>query len=314
MRNNIPASNNRSNSGAYGGTSSQSSGYNNNSNYRGNRGGGYSNRGAMNNMGGFNRGGFQQSMAGGFQSGVSGFQGAPIGNMQSYGGFQNRGAMAGGMRGGPMGVRGGRGGMNGMMGMPMTEMGIGAMNGMGMGMGMGMAQMNAGMGLQGMPGSYSRPSSSPIQPHKFPTIGPLWTGPSMMQRAHASASPAGSYGHAAPMIGPQLPPRAGRARSSSTSSGGAGATALMANGHPSSAWASYTEYSPSTASISFVYSSIPAASSLNQTSQTLKFDSSPTGTQPHFNPAFFPQQQLGQQSPAGDANWNPHGAKRTRQE
>lgn len=39
------------------------------------------------------------------------------------------------------------------------------------------------------------------------------------------------------------------------------------------------------------------------------------GMQAHYNPAFFAQQQQGQQSGgSGDANWNPHGAKRTRQE
>ncbi|KAF6237029.1 hypothetical protein HO173_004908 [Letharia columbiana] len=39
------------------------------------------------------------------------------------------------------------------------------------------------------------------------------------------------------------------------------------------------------------------------------------GMQAHYNPAFFTQQQQGQQGgSSGDANWNPHGAKRTRQE
>ncbi len=36
------------------------------------------------------------------------------------------------------------------------------------------------------------------------------------------------------------------------------------------------------------------------------------GPTPHFNPAFFQQGQ--QVANAGDGNWNPHGAKRTRQE
>ncbi|KAK4693468.1 hypothetical protein P7C71_g3935, partial [Lecanoromycetidae sp. Uapishka_2] len=172
MRNNAPANNNRSNPGTYGGTgmSSQNIGYNNSGGYRGSRGGGYNNRGGLNNMGGYNRGGFQQPATGGFQGGMSGFQGANMGSMQPYGGYQNRGGMAGGMRAGPMGMRGGRGSMNGIMGMPMNGMAMGTMGSMGM------------------------------------------------------------------------------------------------------------------------------------------------STQPHFNPAFFPQQQQGQQSPTGDSNWNPHGAKRTRQE
>jgi hypothetical protein len=39
------------------------------------------------------------------------------------------------------------------------------------------------------------------------------------------------------------------------------------------------------------------------------------GAQAHYNPAFFPQQQQDQQSVGGaDSAWNPHGAKRTRQE
>ena len=36
------------------------------------------------------------------------------------------------------------------------------------------------------------------------------------------------------------------------------------------------------------------------------------GPTPHFNPAFFQQGQ--QAGNIGDGNWNPHGAKRTRQE
>ena len=108
------------------------------------------------NMSGYNRGGYHQPVTGSFQaSGMSGFQGSPMGSMQSYGGFQNRGAMMGGMRGGPMGIRGGRGGINsgGMMGMPLNGMGMGAMGGLGM----GMAQLNGGMGMQGMQGSRFRP-------------------------------------------------------------------------------------------------------------------------------------------------------------
>ena len=142
---NTPANNNRSNSGAYGGTgNSQNPGYNN---YRGNRGGGYNNRGgSTSNLSGFNRGGFQQPVSSGFQGpGVGGYQGTPMGSMQSYGGFQARGAIAGGMRAGAMGIRGGRGSMgtNPMMGMPMGGMGMGAM-------GMNMPQMVGSIGMQGM--------------------------------------------------------------------------------------------------------------------------------------------------------------------
>ncbi|KAL8722236.1 MAG: hypothetical protein Q9225_001223 [Loekoesia sp. 1 TL-2023] len=147
-----PARNNNSNmnrSGqGFGGSGSmpgQQTGYNS---YRGGRGGGYNNRGNMNGMSNYNRGGFQQPMNSGFQSSpMGGFQG--MGGMQPYGGFPNRGGMMGNMRGGSMGMRGGRGGMgaNGMMGMPMGGM----MGGMA-GMGMGMPQMGTGMGMQGQGG------------------------------------------------------------------------------------------------------------------------------------------------------------------
>lgn len=64
----------------------------------------------------------------------------------------------GGMRGGPMGIRGARGGINpsGMMGMSMTGMGMGAMGGMGM----TMPQLSGGMGMQGMQGSHFHPHPS----------------------------------------------------------------------------------------------------------------------------------------------------------
>ena len=133
----------------------QNMGFNNHSSgYRGGRGGGYNNRGGINNLVGYNRGGFQQSMAGAFQgSPMGGFQGPPLGGMQSYGGFQDRGGI--GMRGGPMGMRNGRGAMNsnGMMSMPVNGMGIGAMATQMGGMGMNMPQM----GMQGMQCSYINP-------------------------------------------------------------------------------------------------------------------------------------------------------------
>lgn len=87
----------------------------------------------MNNN--FNRGGHHGGLQG---SGMGNFP--QMGQMPSYGGFQGRGSMMGGMRGTGMNLRGGRGGM---MGMPMG-MGMG-----GMGMGMGMPPMG-GMGMAGM--------------------------------------------------------------------------------------------------------------------------------------------------------------------
>lgn len=128
----------------YGGSTGQQTAYNS---YRGGRGGGYNNRGNVNGVSNYNRGGYQQPMTGGFQgSPMGGFQG--MGAMQPYGGFQNRGGMMGNMRGGSIGIRGGRGGMaaNGMMSMP----NMGGMMGGLAGMSMGMPQMGNGMAMQGM--------------------------------------------------------------------------------------------------------------------------------------------------------------------
>lgn len=149
-RNNGTTNPSRPNNFGGSGQSPANSGFNNNNNsnhnnsagFRGGRGGNFgSSRGGMNAMGGFNRGGYNQTGSPGFQGpSMGGFPNNPMANMQSYGGFQNRGAMMGGVRGGPMGMRGGRGGM---IGMPMNGMGFGAM---GMGMGMNMPQMpNMGM-------------------------------------------------------------------------------------------------------------------------------------------------------------------------
>ena len=275
---------------------SQSVGYNNSGSYRGNRGG-YNNRGGgTNNMGGYNRGGFQQPMAGGFQSG---FQATPMGGMQSYGGFQNRGGMAGGMRGGPMGMRGGRGGMGsgiggGIMGMPMSGMGMGPMGGMGM----NMPQMGVGMGMQGMPGSYSYPSVDPVG------SSGLYARPAGQFRSSGLKSEH-QPGHSSAGL---LPPMQ------------RGRSVPGRNSNAGSAWAQYTHYSltPSSAPSTHSLPQMTTPGSLSApplSSQMLNHRSSSVGNQAHFNPAFFPQQQQGQQGVGSpDANWNPHGAKRTRQE
>lgn len=302
-RNNAPSNNHRSTPGSYGnvgagGTGGTSQSFNNGpGGYRGNRGGGYNNRGGgMNNMSGYSRGGFQQPVTGSFQgSGMGGFQGSPMGGMQSYGGFQNRGGMLGGMRGGPMGMRGGRGDMNpgGMMGMPMTGMGMGAMGGMGM----SMPQMNGGMGMQGMQGSHFHLHTNPVGLYGLSASPVEQSSPSIPQALHSSPSASTSL---PPLIRGQPAPPKGSA--------------------PCSAWAHYTQYPPSPASSSPTRLSSQAeapgtASVLSQQSTARAGESSLTGTQAHYNPAFFAQQQQGQQSgSSGDANWNPHGAKRTRQE
>ena len=274
--------------------------------YRGSRGGGYNSRGGMNSMSGYNRGGFQQPMTGGFQGApMGGFQGSPMGGMQSYGGFQNRGGMMGSMRGGPMGMRGGRGGMstNGMMGMPMGAMGMGGMGSPMGNMAMGMPQMNGGMGMQGMhgfhnyynanaPGSYIGRAAQAVQYAPSPnnigqTVGSGFAG-------YPTQIPGGQF--ASPQSGAR--------------------------------WASHTQYSPTTASTPLsrfpsqatvsTSATTPPTSGQNNTLKRTFSQSGQAGfqtNQAHYNPAFFPQQQHGQQAGgAGDASWNPHGAKRTRQE
>ena len=247
-------------------------------------------------MSGYNRGGFHQPVTGNFQdSSMCGFQGSPLGGMQSYGGFPNRGGMMGGLRGGPMGMRGGRGGMNpsAMMGMPMTGMGMGGMGGMGM----SMPQMNGGMGMQGMQGSHFSPYLNPIGLYGLSASPMGQSSPSIPQAVHYPPSASASL------------PRLIRGR-----------PAPPMGSPPSSAWAHYTQYSPSPASspqnrLSSQVEAPDISSAPSQQSTALAGESSLTGIQAHYNPAFFAQQHQGQQSgSSGDANWNPHGAKRTRQE
>lgn len=301
--------------------SSQQVGFNmNNSSggYRGSRGGGYNNRGGgMNNMPNYNRGGFQQPMTGSFQGAqMGGFQGAPMGGMQSYGGYPNRGGMMGGMRGGAMNLRGGRGGMspNGMMGMPMGNMGMGGI-GAQMGMGMGMPQMGAAMGMQGMQASHNYPSTS--------TAGPPPSSITTARPVYGSNQYVGQY--ASPVIA------TGQYSSSRTPSGylsNAGGSFGKTPPPLIPKWASLTQYSPLVPSPSparFLSQPIASAAAINHASPEQSGILNPSkpyagqtgfqGTQAHYNPAFFPQSQQGQQNVgAGDSPWNPHGAKRTRQE
>ncbi len=312
MRNNNTPNSNRSASGGYGSGSMNSMppqpmGYNMNNStggYRGGRGGGYNSRGGMNNMSGYNRGGFQQPMAGGFQgTPMGGYQGSPMGGMQPYGGFQNRAGMMGGMRGAPMGMRGGRGGMspNGMMGMPMGAMGIGGMGSPMGNMAMGMPQMNGGMGMQGMQGFHNYPNANMAGSYMGPTA----------QARHWAPS---SYVTRQP-VGP----------------GFGGQPTQMRGGHtpspqPGAHRPSLNQHSPITASTSLSRFPSQATASTSATSpqppeqnNTLKRTLPQSGqaafqtNQAHYNPAFFSQQQQ-PAAGAGDASWNPHGAKRTRQE
>lgn len=303
--NNSNQNNNRSSSGSYGAPASmtapppQQMNYNmNNSNggFRGGRGG-FNNRGAMNNMPGYNRGGFQGPMTTGFQGApMGGFQGAPMGGMQQYGGFpQSRGGMMGGMRGGgPMGMRGGRGGMspNGMMGMPMGGMGMpamgamaGPMGGMG-GMGMGMPQIGGAMGMQGMHSFYNRSAITPASlPGQYMAQAPVTSSPSLASWLPGNVA---QYPGASPLPQAAVP---------------------NTMGYPSQ-------------SLSFPPFSTSKSPILSQNS-SLKRDLSLSGQggfqggpQAHYNPAFFPQQQNQQVAGGvvGDSAWNPHGAKRPRPE
>ena len=268
--------------------------------YRGGRGGGFNSRAGMNSMPSYNRGGFQQPMSGGFQgTPMNGFQGSPMGGMQNYGGFQSRGGIMGGMRGGPMGMRGGRGAMSpsGMMGMPMGGMGMGGMGSPLAGMAMGMPQMNGGMGMQGMQGFHSHSNTSTpgssvdlsAQTDQFTSSSPFSrqpVGPGYGARSH--------------------PSRVG----------------FSASSRPEAHWASLTQY-PSTAVFatpSHFPSTVIASNSVfispppdqgNTLKRTLS-QPGQAGFQAHYNPAFFPQSQ--QAGGVGDTSWNPHGAKRTRQE
>lgn len=300
--------------------SSQQVGFNMNSSsggYRGGRGGGYNSRGGVNSIPNYNRGGFQQPMTGGFQGAqMGGFQGAPMGSMPPYGGYPNRGGMMGGMRGGAMNMRGGRGGMspNGMMGMPMGNMGMGGMGAQMGGMGMGMPQMGAAMGMQGMHASQNYPSISTAGPHSSANTA---------RPVYASNQFVGQY--ASPTIA------AGQYSSSGSPSGYPSNTGGSFGNTPplvAPKWASLTQYShlvPSHSPARFPSQPIASTAAVNHASPEQSGILNPStsyagqagfqGTQAHYNPAFFPQSQQGQPNVGtGDSSWNPHGAKRTRQE
>lgn len=291
MRN---ASNSRSTASGYGNSgnvSSQHAGFNNSGGgYRGNRGGGYNNRGGTSSV--YNRGGFQQPATGGFQGGaMGGFQNTAMGGMQQYGGFQNRGGMLGGMRSGPMGMRGGRGGMgpNGLMGMTIGNMGMPNMGAQMGGMGMGMPQM----GMQGMHGLPVHPS-----PH---TSGQNTPRASPYAGSFSATSVAGQ----SPAYGAAMGPGSSAMGFPYSASNQSGSYANVAQ---------YPGYAPIAPTISVGLSWSPSMKPSSSQSSTLKRTSSSPGqggfqgNQVPYNPVFF------QQGQGGDGSWNPHGAKRTRQE
>lgn len=293
-------------------------GYNmNHSNsYRGNRGGGYSNRGGMNNMSGYNRGGFQQPMNAGFQgNAMGGFQGAPMGNMSSYGGFQNRGGMMGGMRGGSVGMRGGRGGMNpnAMMGMSMGGMGMAGVGPQMNSMGMAMPQMGAAMGMPGMPQSHTYPyTASGLYPSSAPPAAQFHTSQVMGQHPSPSVQ---AKQHPSVNTGVYPPPK--REATPATARPLAGSTweTLMQYSAPASSTAPTFFPSQLVQATAAVNPSPPNESNMLNRGASHAGQAGFQGAQAHYNPAFFPQQPQGQQGIGGaDSSWNPHGAKRTRQE
>lgn len=304
-------------------------------NNRGGRGGGYNNRGNMNNMNYSQNRSFSGPMGGGFQGNPmgGGFQGGPMGGMPSYGGgFQNRGGMMGGMRGGGGGMRGGRGGMGGpnpMMAMGGMPSGMGGMpNPMG-GMGMG------NMGMQGMTGfSHQSASASPTSSlgYKRNRTGPMAQG--QAYPAYGVQAPPASNAH---MPGP-VPGRAPASHNPyQPHMPGSNHSAQQRHPHPlpqhpptpkhgysytsspprqtsSRHTPSYQTQSPPTTSL--YYSSSPNRVQDRHSPEKLKRDRASGqagfGGPPHFNPAFF--QGGGGGGAGGEGNWNPHGAKRTRQE
>lgn len=295
-------------------------GYNMNhsNNYRGNRGGGYNNRGGVNNMSGYNRGGFQQPIGGGFPGNtMGGFQGAPMGTLSSYGGFQNRGGMMGGMRGGSMGMRGGRGGMNpnAMMSMSMGGMGMAGVGPQMNGMGMAMPQMGAAMGMPGMPPShtYSYTTSGPYPSSTLPATQ-FHTSPQIMGQ-HQQTSSAQTRHHPPVHTGVYPSPKPEAPSATARSLAGPTWETLMQYSAPGSSTA--PSFFPSqlvTATLS-VNPSPPNESVMLNRSASRAGQAGFQSAQAHYNPAFFQQQPQGQQGVGGaDSAWNPHGAKRTRQE
>jgi hypothetical protein len=308
------------------GMNNMGGGYNN----RGGRGG-YNNRGGMNNMNYNQNRSYSGPMGGGFQGNPmgGGFQGGPMGAMPPYGGgFQNRGGMMGNMRGGG-GMRGGRGGMGGPSGMmPMGGMPAG-MPGMPNPMGgMGMGNMGGGMGMQGMTGFRQYQPTNPTHPlpGSYMRPAPMGQMQPLVYRAN-SLPPVG----AVPMNMPMPVPAAGRPQGQvpayypqSQIPGPAPSTqAQVLSSHqpqPLESPNSRQSSTPLSPYYTLSPNPIPDRYSPEKQQQQLKRDHSGQpgfGGAPHFNPAFFQGGGAGGQVGGvggGEGNWNPHGAKRTRQE
>ncbi|KAI9715885.1 MAG: hypothetical protein M1812_005705 [Candelaria pacifica] len=240
--------------------------------FRGGRGG-YNNRGAaMQNM---NGGYGNRSFSGPMHTPHGGFQGPPMGGFQGgpMGAMQQFGNFHN--RGGMMG--GMRGGPTGMRG------GRGGMGPNGMMGGMPMGGM--GMGMGGMPGAMGGMAGNM-------GMGQMAGG---MQGMTGFYNPYAATGYRGPAVGGYnrgVPdPRA--------------ATSTAA-GSPTTGYAGFFGAPSHTVSPSPITSSATNGALNRSVDQTGAGGfQSPT---PHFNPAFFTQNQAG----GGDGNWNPHGAKRPR--
>ena len=207
----------------------------------------------------------------------------------------NRGGMMGGMRGG-MANRG-RGGMNGgMNGGMMGGMGpMGGMAGMGMNPGMmGGMGGNMNMGMGGMQGEYTF-SQEGSQPRP---------------RQHLLNHNTHYHHNLQRGAGLQRPPKKHigtcgylqRPRQHSSSHSSPDSHSLTAAQDQSLHWQSGFGFVSGTGFL--------ADDSVVNTS-LISIGGFGGGSQPHFNPAFFGNQQSGG---GGDGNWNPHGAKRPRPE
>ncbi|KAF4310014.1 Nucleotide-binding alpha-beta plait [Botryosphaeria dothidea] len=298
---------NRSSSGSFGGGSGMNNNFNSNpSGFRGGRGG-FNNRGGMNNMGYNNRGGFNGPMGGGgmgpgggFGGGpMGGFGGGPMGGMSNMGfnNFNRGGMMGGGMRGG-MANRG-RGGMNGGMnaGMMGGMGGMGPMGGMGMNPGMmGGMGGNMNMGMGGMQGEY--------------TFGQHGNQHKVQQDQHHHNTNDRHNRQRDTELQQRLPKKRGGAQSQQQRSRQNHSSPFTSSSTPSlvPAQNQLLHWQPG---YGFVPSDVNRNNSGFVNISMFFAGGFGGGAQPHFNPAFFGNQQSGG---GGDGNWNPHGAKRPRPE
>ncbi|OJD37464.1 rrm domain-containing protein [Diplodia corticola] len=269
---------NRSSSGSFGGGSGMNTNFNSGGGFRGGRGG-FNSRGGMNSMGYNNRGGFNGPMGGGNMGPGGGFGGGPMGGFgggpmggMNNMGFNNFGRGGGGGGGGMMG--GMRGGMGGRgRGGMNGGMNAGMMGGMGPMGGMGAMGMNPGM-MGGMGGNMNM-------------------GMGGMQE----------IGNTNPITTPDITIVSEKPRQYSPSQS-------LLDSHPSPPAQNQALHCRPGFGFGSDTSSVLDYSIVNRS--IVLTGGFGGGAQPHFNPAFFGNQQSG--GGGGDGNWNPHGAKRPRPE